>query len=186
MGTPKVKFSCEKSTNTVCYWKAARRDDTPLLEGDKFPVFIAHSDGGLPFGFYGLPAVDYAGCAKVSKTFLDSGEHIDGPTHPQTISQEFVDHPAEFIRKHIPILDSRAPAHIDKCKYTVSEDNHYVIGHYQGAKNILIGGGCSGSGFKVAPGIGRALSQMAANEKPSVDISFFSFDRFEKSKQHVV
>ncbi|VDM79096.1 unnamed protein product [Strongylus vulgaris] len=60
-----------------------------------------------------------------------------------------IDQPADFISNHLPILDSSEPAHIDKCKYTVSEDNHYVIGHYPGAKNVLIGGGCSGTGFKV-------------------------------------
>ncbi|CAJ0609692.1 unnamed protein product [Cylicocyclus nassatus] len=180
---PDLPLQIQPESIAVCYWKAARSEDAALLEGGKFPVFIAHSDGGLPFGFYGLPAVDYAGCAKIC---FHSGEHIDGPTHPENVCQEFIDHPAEFIREHMPILDSSAPAQIDRCKYTVSEDNHYVIGHYQEAKNVLIGGGCSGSGFKVAPGIGRALSQMAANEKPSIDISFFSFDRFQKSKQQLV
>lgn len=32
--------------------------------------------------------------------------------------------------------------------------------------------------IQVAPAIGKVLSEMAAGQTPSVDVSFFSFDRF--------
>ncbi|KIH68037.1 hypothetical protein ANCDUO_01629 [Ancylostoma duodenale] len=103
------------------------------------------------------------------------------PVLASFMSQKFLDLPAAFIRNHIPIIDATQPAHVDKCKYTISEDNHYVIGYYPGAKNVLVGGCGSGSGFKVAPGIGKVLSEMAVGEKPTIDVSFFSFDRFAKN-----
>lgn len=82
--------------------------------------------------------------------------------------------------------------------FKISEDHHYVVGPAPGFRNILVGGCGSGSGFKVAlftinktvdlfqvaPGIGRALSEMAAGQKTTVDFSFFSFDRFMK-KSHL-
>ncbi|EPB72493.1 sarcosine oxidase, monomeric form [Ancylostoma ceylanicum] len=157
---PRAPLNIQPESIAVCYWKATRPEDTPLLDANKFPVFIISGDSGLPFGFYGLPSIDYEGCAKVKK---------------------FLDLPAELIKNHIPIIDATHPAHVDKCKYTVSEDNHYVIGYYPGTKNVLVGGCGSGSGFKVAPGIGKVLSEMAADEKTSIDVSFFSFDRFAKT-----
>ncbi|RCN53757.1 hypothetical protein ANCCAN_00251, partial [Ancylostoma caninum] len=156
---PHLFLSLQPESIAVCYWKTTRPDDTPLLGANSFPVFIVSGDSGLPFGFYGLPSIDYEGCAKIC---FHSGDHIDGTNHPESPSQKFLDLPAAFIRNHLPIIDATQPAHVDKCKYTVSEDNHYVIGYYPGAKNVLVGGCGSGSGFKVAPGIGKVLSEMAA------------------------
>ncbi|KAK5977785.1 DAO domain-containing protein, partial [Trichostrongylus colubriformis] len=108
------------------------------------------------------------------------GEPIDGVKHPEVTSQHSIDVAAAFVKEHVPILDATQPAHLDKCKYTLSEDCHYVIGPYPGSTNVLIGGCGSGSGFKVAPAIGRVLAEMAAGKHPSVDVSFFSLDRFLK------
>ncbi|EFO82619.1 hypothetical protein CRE_00619 [Caenorhabditis remanei] len=64
-----------------------------------------------------------------------------------------------------------------------SPGNHYIIGSIPTKNpNILVGGCGSGSGFKVAPGIGKALAEMAAGKKTTVDVSFFSADRFKSSK----
>ncbi|ETN80998.1 hypothetical protein NECAME_08800 [Necator americanus] len=174
---PQAPLRIQPESIAVCYWRTIRSEDTPLLECDKFPVFIVSGSSALPQGFFGLPSHDYDGCAKIC---FHSGEHTDGPNHPDVVSQEFIDRPAEFIRNHIPIIDSTQPVQVDKCKYTMSEDNHYVVGYYPGSKKVLIGGCGSGSGFKVAPGIGRILAEMAADEKPSIDVSFFGFDRFSK------
>ncbi|XGW32686.1 hypothetical protein V3C99_017320 [Haemonchus contortus] len=109
-----------------------------------------------------------------------NGQPFDGDKHPEEISQEFVDGPRVFIKDHVPILEAEQPTHVDRCKYTVSEDSHYVIGPFPGSKNVLVGGCGSGSGFKVAPCIGMVLAEMAAGKQVSIDISFFSFDRFPK------
>ncbi|PIO77555.1 hypothetical protein TELCIR_00317 [Teladorsagia circumcincta] len=60
----------------------------------------------------------------------------------------------------------------------VSEDCHYIIGPYPGSSNVLVGGCGSGSGFKVAPAIGKVLAEMASESQVSIDVSFFSFERF--------
>ncbi|CAL2050311.1 unnamed protein product [Caenorhabditis brenneri] len=113
--------------------------------------------------------------------------------------QHCVDLPAKFIQKYMPVVDGTAPTKVDKCIYTVlsffkcyfllrgmfqvSPDEHYIIGTIPTKNpNILVGGCGSGSGFKVAPGIGKALAEMAAGKKTTVDVSFFSADRFNPSK----
>ena len=117
--------------------------------------------------------------------------------HPDEQSGELINLPAKFIKEHMPIIDGSKPYKVDKCKYTVtllknwlpvyhsfqcSPDHHYVIGPISpNHPNVLVGGCGSGSGFKVAPGIGRALAEMAAGkEKTTVDVSLFSPRRFDK------
>ena len=46
----------------------------------------------------------------------------------------------------------------------MSPDHKYVIGHLPGSKNILIGGCCSGTGFKVGVNNLRVQENSAVNE----------------------
>ncbi|VDL73819.1 unnamed protein product [Nippostrongylus brasiliensis] len=155
---PTLPLTIQPQSLAVCYWKAARAEDAPLLESGKFPVFIASNDEDSTFEFFGLPVIDY----------------------PESV-KKYIDDPSNFIKKHVPVLDSTQPTHVDKCKYAVSEDHHYVIDYAPGSKSVLIGGCGSGSGFKVAPAIGRILGELAAGKTPSIDYSFFTLKRFEKA-----
>ncbi|KAK6048858.1 hypothetical protein COOONC_13636 [Cooperia oncophora] len=176
---PSIPLHIQPESIAVCYWKAAREQDSALLESDKFPVFIASDDNSKQFEVFGLPPVDYPGNVKICS---HHGVPIDGEKHPDVPSQESIDVAATFVKEHVPILDATQPTHVDKCKYTVSEDCHYVIGPYPGSANILIGGCGSGSGFKVLLHLASAkfLLKWQQEKKLSVDVSFFSFDRFLK------
>ncbi|VDO90281.1 unnamed protein product [Heligmosomoides polygyrus] len=174
---PKLPLNVQPLSVAVCYWKSKRDEDSPMLDMGKFPVFISSRDSLNQFNAFALPAIDYPGSIKVRKTFgADTLSKKLSTCHNDF--QESIDIPANYIKQHLPNVDGSHPSHLDKCKYTVSEDEHYVIGPFPGSKNVLVGGCGSGSGFKVAPAIGKVLSEMAAGQTPSVDVSFFSFDRF--------
>ncbi|KAF1748128.1 hypothetical protein GCK72_024595 [Caenorhabditis remanei] len=75
------------------------------------------------------------------------------------------------------------PVKVDECIHTNSPGNHYIIGSIPTKNpNILVECCGSGSGFKIAPRIGKSLAQMVAGKKTAVDVSFFSADRFKPFK----
>ncbi|PAV62482.1 hypothetical protein WR25_19468 [Diploscapter pachys] len=180
---PDLPLKIQPESISVCYWKPLNPRFASQLKPDKFPVFIGSDlsdpEPSLPW-YYALPEMDYPGSIKLC---YHSGLPIPSLEHPKTHDKRFIEGPAKYIKDHLPIINP-TPTFVDQCKYTISEDHHYVVGPAPGFRNILVGGCGSGSGFKVAPGIGRALSEMAAGQKTTVDFSFFSFDRFMK-KSHL-
>uniref|UniRef100_A0A8R1DVC7 sarcosine oxidasee (formaldehyde-forming) n=1 Tax=Caenorhabditis japonica TaxID=281687 RepID=A0A8R1DVC7_CAEJA len=177
---PHVNFNIEPISISVCYWKAKNQADSFLLNEDHYPVVIAQ-EMDLKVFHYSLPDTDYPGAIKFCYHYGDPLTKDN--KHPEQRSQRCIDLPADFIKKYMPVVDGSAPTKVDKCIYTNSPDDHYIIGRVPGKNaNILVGGCGSGSGFKVAPGIGKALAEMAAGRKTTVDVSFFSADRFKPSK----
>lgn len=174
---PNVNFEIEPTSLAVCYWNP-KPGQEHLVDEKNFPVFIV-KDTENQEQFLGLPDVDYPGKLKF---LTDDGDALTTELgHPDKQSQELIDMPAKFIKEHIPVVDGEKPFTVERCKYTCSPDHHYVIGPIsKDHPNILVGGCGSGSGFKVAPGIGRALAEMTAGrEKTTVDVSFFSPRRFD-------
>lgn len=60
-------------------------------------------------------------------------------------------------------------------------DNDFVLDAHPKMKNVFIGAGFSGHGFKMSPETGEILANLALGEENSYDMSFFSLKRFEKS-----
>lgn len=50
--------------------------------------------------------------------------------------------------------------------------------HAENPRNIVVGAGFSGHGFKLAPLVGRVLAQLALDEKSDVNLSPFLISRF--------
>ncbi|CAI2357262.1 unnamed protein product [Caenorhabditis sp. 36 PRJEB53466] len=174
---PNVKFDIKAISLAVCYWKAKEEGTSHLLSEDYFPAVIVknlekHEE------YFALPDTDYPGAIKL---VIDDGDALTTDLcHPNDQTQHLKNLPGNFIKAHIPIVDGTSPFKVDRCIYTNSPDHHYLIGPISSSNtNILVGGCGSGSGFKVAPGIGKALAEMAAGKKTTVDVSFFSPNRFD-------
>nr|KYP37261.1 putative sarcosine oxidase [Cajanus cajan] len=72
------------------------------------------------------------------------------------------------------------------CMYSMTPDEDFVIDFLGGefGKDVIIGGGFSGHGFKMAPVIGRILVDLALHGDPNgVDISHFTIARFRTSSK---
>ncbi|KFM69339.1 Peroxisomal sarcosine oxidase, partial [Stegodyphus mimosarum] len=63
--------------------------------------------------------------------------------------------------------------------YTITPDEIFIIDRLPEHKNIVIGAGFSGTGFKTSPTVGRLLSEMAVGIKPFLDVTPFRLSRFE-------
>jgi sarcosine oxidase len=65
------------------------------------------------------------------------------------------------------------------CFYTMTPDEHFVIGPIKGEERVIVAGGFSGHGFKFVPVIGEILRDFACEKKPGFDMQAFSPERFQ-------
>jgi len=73
--------------------------------------------------------------------------------------------------------------------YEMTPDRNPILGHIPNIKGLLISAGFSGHGIMHAPIVGKIIAEMILKDKPSIDISQFSLNRFQKNKQiqeHIV
>ncbi|KAK0394567.1 hypothetical protein QR680_000806 [Steinernema hermaphroditum] len=158
------------------YWTI--KSNNEQFDADKnCPVVVIEEEDAKMFM---LPPVDYPNQIKLC---LDECVPID-PDHPldkmPEAMQEVV---GRHISKYIPDVDGSKPSKIDLCVYTMTNDSHYAIGKYPTDPRILVAGGFSGSGFKLAISVGRMLTDIAqgADERATVP-ELFSLTRKRAGK----
>ncbi|XP_060597745.1 peroxisomal sarcosine oxidase-like [Ruditapes philippinarum] len=86
-----------------------------------------------------------------------------------------------IIKAHFPTLEAE-PSIVETCIYTNSPDKGFILDVHPKWKNVVIGAGFSGHGFKLSPVVGKLLSQLATGQRPSYDLSPFRLSRFLKNK----
>jgi len=80
----------------------------------------------------------------------------------------------------VPVLEK---AEIDRGwagSYEISPDNHAILGEIPGLKGFFLANGFSGHGFQHSPAVGKVMAELILGEKPSIDISCLSLERFAK------
>ncbi len=82
-----------------------------------------------------------------------------------------------YVKDRLPGVSNRC-LRSSVCLYTVTPDHKFVIDYHPEYKNVIVASPCSGHGFKHSAAIGEILSQLAATNKSSYDISAFSITRF--------
>ena len=83
-----------------------------------------------------------------------------------------------FLKKFIP--NGYSKTHVMKtCLYSNSPDNDFIIDFLDDNKDVIIGSGFSGHGFKFSSVIGEILSDLAINGNTLLPIDFLRLDRFE-------
>ena len=141
------------------------------------PIFI----WGLSNGdsFYGFPAVDGAGNAKVAT------EQLSLATSPAEATLE-VD-PEEtrslyegLIRTRLPGLTERCTRSV-RCLYTMTPDAGFVVDEHPDIPGVLLMSPCSGHGFKHSAGLGEAVAQLVTSGASDADLSPFRIGRFERT-----
>jgi sarcosine oxidase len=76
-----------------------------------------------------------------------------------------------------PALDGPV-ADAATCLYTMSPDEHFIVGPRPGCRLTFFAAGLSGHGFKLAPALGDALVDLALLGKTTLPIGFLSPVRF--------
>uniref|UniRef100_UPI00359011ED peroxisomal sarcosine oxidase isoform X2 n=1 Tax=Myxine glutinosa TaxID=7769 RepID=UPI00359011ED len=156
----------------VCYWREKEPGQHSVENG--FPCIIHFNSCGDEKSIYALPPIDYPHLVKLCG-------HFGMEVHPDTMERH---HDAQslaflsaYVANHLPNLDS-TPACIDSCLYTNTPDADFIIDKHPRYDNIIIGAGFSGHGFKLAPVVGKLLSELASGRHPSYKLTPFRIGRF--------
>lgn len=64
------------------------------------------------------------------------------------------------------------------CLYTMSPDEHFIVGARTRCRRTFVAAGLSGHGFKLAPALGDALVDLAVRGRTDLPIDFLSPRRF--------
>ncbi len=147
---------------------------------DRFPIYIWEVDAAT--AFYGFPAQPGApGGVKVA--FHTGGTPEDSPdeTDETAVAAE-ADAMRAVLRARIPALGGRLRAAVT-CRYTMTPDEHFIIGPHPQHAQVLIASPCSGHGFKFSAAIGEALADLAQGIPPRCDLTMFGVGRFGPAKE---
>lgn len=167
----------------LCYWKVKQgHEDKFSLQGPTpFPTFASY---GYP-RIYGTPCYEYPG---LFKACLHEGYPCDPNVRNWTHKQN--PQSLELLKKWVHdrsngLIETDRPASATSCMYSVTPDEDYIIdfvGGSQFGKDVVIAGGFSGHGFKMAPAIGRILADLAiTGDAKNVNLPYFSLERFKKN-----
>lgn len=149
-----------------------RPDDPALFVPDRFPIFIWEREGTQ---WYGIPSMD----GQTVKLVVHRGgirsdpDHLDREVHAEDL--EPITH---LVSRRI---EGVAPVVVRSgvCMYSLSPDEHFMIGSPAGMPEITFLGGFSGHGFKFAPVIGDIAADLALERATARPIAAFDPNRFE-------
>jgi sarcosine oxidase len=137
----------------------------------KLPIFIVARDEGR---IYGFPCVQGEG---LKLAIYRSFE----PTDPDDVNRDVSPKEVEPVRAILEGLIPGAGATYLRskvCLYTLTPDEHFIIGLHPSHANVVIAGAFSGHGFKFCSVVGEIVTDLALEGKTPHPIEFLSPQRF--------
>ncbi|CAL5205122.1 unnamed protein product [Lathyrus oleraceus] len=174
-----VQLPIQPLETLVCYWRIKEGYEGKFSIWGEFPTFASLGRVCL----YGSPSLEYPGLIKVA---VHSGNPCDPDKRPWG-SGVMMDEMKEWIEgRFCGLVDSTEPVMKQSCMYSMTPDEDFVIDFLGGefGKNVVLGAGFSGHGFKMAPVIGKILTELAVEgETNEVDLKHFRIGRFNVSSK---
>ncbi|KGN60176.1 probable sarcosine oxidase [Cucumis sativus] len=164
---------------SVSYWRIKEGFEAEYAIGGGFPTIASY---GEPY-VYGTPSLEFPGLIKVAihgghECNPDKRSWGKGGRLPIAALKEWID------EKFGGRVDSSGPVSTQSCMYSMTPDGDFVIDFLGGEfeKDVVIGGGFSGHGFKMSPTIGRILAELALDgAAEGVELKYFKLARFEEN-----
>lgn len=146
------------------------RSSSPSARASECPVsMIALPDGRM---FYSLPDFGDGFKAGMHHSGKTGDAHLDWEPVSANDTDAFAKDLATYAPGAVGPLCESAP-----CFYTSTADQHFAIGPLPWAPNVILAAACSGHGFKFAPAIGEAVSQMARGLPTELPMDVFDVGR---------
>ncbi|XP_010472467.1 PREDICTED: probable sarcosine oxidase [Camelina sativa] len=174
-----IDFPVEPLETTVCYWRIKEGHEEKFTIDGEFPTFASY---GAPY-VYGTPSLEYSGLIKVA---VHGGYWCDPDKRPWGPGVK-LEELKEWIKERFGgMVDSEGPVATQLCMYSMTPDEDFVIDFLGGelGRDVVVGGGFSGHGFKMAPAVGRILADLATEGEAKgggVEMKQFSLRRFEEN-----
>jgi sarcosine oxidase len=159
---PEVAGRVRVARQAVCYARLPR-------PADELPVWV-RLIGGENGVVYALPEVGHD-ALKIAR-HVTAGRD-DDPDHPAgTMADAVEDMRVQLDETLAPALARSARIiGVDRCLYTNTPDESFIVELASGDPRIAIGSACSGHGFKLAPLTGLALAELVIRGRTEVDYS---------------
>jgi sarcosine oxidase len=161
----------------VLGWFAADRPGD--FAADRFPVYI-RADGEQPGSsvWYGCPQVD----GRTVKIGLHVRPGLDEPVDPgpgpRGPDEADAGALAEIVAATLVGLRPE-PVRLATCMYTLTPDEHFLLGPRRDLPGLTVLAGFSGHGFKFAPVVGEIAAQLALTGTCPLPIGLFDPHRFD-------
>ncbi len=156
------------------------------------PDATAYQLGQFPVNFWQVPMAETAGSSGAHREFytlpaIKRGGRVKAAFHNQLADGD-PEHPLPVVstaeqtamramlERFLPPLSDR-PMTSDTCMYTLTPDDHFVLGPLPQNGNVFAVA-LAGHGFKFAPVLGETLADVLEGIAPAVDMGFFSPLRF--------
>ena len=113
---------------------------------------------------------------------LISGPKDNFPSFNLNVDYDAMVEVAENSMYRVPVMEK---AEIDRGwagSYEISPDSHAILGEVPGLKGFFLANGFSGHGFQHSPAVGKVMAEVILGEKPSIDISCLSVERFVRGE----
>jgi monomeric sarcosine oxidase len=126
--------------------------------------------------FYGFPQSGSSGVKIAEHT---GGDPVADPLNvDRTLHTEDRKRVEACITEHLPGVSHECMADA-VCMYTMSPDQHFVVGRHADHPQVVFTAGLSGHGFKFTSVLGEIMAELATQEKSRLPIEFLSPVRFE-------
>ena len=154
------------------YWRPA---DSDAFAINACPIWIWEFGSGE--AAYGLPSVD----GEVKAALHHGDEAVDpnagaAPARPEeTVAMR------DWLATHVPGLAAGQWIGSKPCLYTLTPDEHFVLGPHPEHASVAVACGFSGHGFKFTPVVGEILADLATTGATPHPIAIFDPARFERA-----
>ena len=123
---------------------------------------------------YGLPGLD----GMVKAAMHHGSEKADPDAGLAPASADEVDEMRQWLEVHLPALAAGGWLGAKPCLYTLTPDEHFVLGRHPEHDRVAVACGFSGHGFKFAPVVGQILADLALDGHTRHDVALFDPARF--------
>ncbi len=166
-------------TRQIQAWIDVNQVDKPIMyHPTQLPTWFL-STHRLDIPFYGIPTDPYSNIPSHIKIALHGRNvEIDPDSRNPAVTNAEKDELLDAL--HIFFKDANI-LNLDiskSCKYTMTPDEHFLVGKPKEFSNVYAAAGLSGHGFKMAPGLGKVLADLAIRGETDFDVDFLSPTRF--------
>jgi sarcosine oxidase len=144
---------------------------------ERFPIFIYESaPNEHVYGFPTQEGEEDSGPGGVKVAFYRQPDPCDPDQLSQEVNESEVARIRQSLTERLPSL-SGPLLHSKACLYTMSPDQHFVVGLHPEHANVVVASPCSGHGFKFCSVMGEVLADLAVKGRTEHPIDLFSPQR---------
>ncbi|MGB9697982.1 MAG: NAD(P)/FAD-dependent oxidoreductase [Thermodesulfobacteriota bacterium] len=113
---------------------------------------------------------------------LLSGPKDDFSSFNMQIDYEAMAITAENSIRRVPVMEKAQIVRGWAGLYEISPDHHAILGEAPSLPGFFLANGFSGHGFQHSPAVGKVMAELLLQERPSIDVSTLSLERFAKGE----